>query len=70
MTDITDAEAAEVLWASSEQGKAAVKAAWDRWKQIRRNAPDAALPGVIFVDQADIGAIVYAAYLAAGFGRE
>lgn len=70
MTEITDAEAAEVLWASSEQGKAAVMAAWERWEKIRHNAPDAALPGIIMVDRADISAIVYAAYLAAGWDAE
>lgn len=63
-------ESAEVLWASSEQGQAAVKAAWERWERIRRDAPDAALPGIIFVDQADVRAIVYAAYLAAGWDAE
>ena len=66
MTDITDAEAAEVLWASSEQGKAAVMAAWEKAKALQ-----VADPGTgrfkEGADMADIGAIVYAAYQAAGW---
>jgi hypothetical protein len=68
MTDITDAEAAEVLWASSDEGKAAVLAAC-------RKADDLGLPGTCgrppaVIEPADISAIVYAAYLAAGWDAE
>jgi hypothetical protein len=59
MTEITDAMAAEVLWASDELGKAAVRAAWDKAKSLGLGTRSA--------DIADIGAIVYAAYLAAGW---
>ena len=61
MTEITDAEAAEVLWASSEQGKAAVRAGWEKARKLGLDKPSGHDP-----DMADIGAIVYAAYLAAG----
>jgi hypothetical protein len=61
MTEITDAEAAEVLWASSEQGKAAVKAAWE-WADLHHLDK--------WMDLADVSAIVYAAYLAAGWDDE
>ena len=60
---------AEVLWASTEPGKAAIGAAWTRWEAIRRDAPEAALPGIIFVDQGDIAAVVYAAAQAGGWVR-
>jgi hypothetical protein len=64
MTEITDAEAAEVLWASSEQGKSAVQAAWAKALDLN----------VAFVstgkNMADVRAIVYAAYLAAGWDAE
>jgi hypothetical protein len=59
MTEITDAMAAEVLWASSEQGKAAVRAGWERAESIGVRA-----------DLAEVGAVVYAAYLAAGWDGE
>jgi hypothetical protein len=59
MTDVTDAEAAEVLWASSEQGKAAVQAGWKRAEAIGAR-----------VYLVEVGAIVYAAYLAAGQDAE
>lgn len=55
MTEITDAEVAEIQWASSEEGKAALRAAWDKTKRLGL--------GTRAVDMADIGAIVYAAYL-------
>ena len=65
MTEITDAEAAEVLWASSEQGKAAVEAAREKARQLlvgsKYNMP---------ASMAEIGAILYAAYLAAGWDAE
>lgn len=60
MTEITDAQAAEVLWASSEQGKAAVKAAWE-WASSNLD---------VWPDMPDMTAIVYAAYLAAGWDAE
>lgn len=69
MTGTTDAETAEIAWGASEQGKTAVRAAWARWEQIRRNAPDAALPGIIFVDEADIREIVFAAHQACTAGE-
>ena len=58
MTEITDAEAAEVLWASSEQGKAAHQAAWLKLREL----------GLVpSVDATQLGQIVYAAFLAAGW---
>ena len=56
MTEINDAEVAEILWASSEQSKAACRAAFEKARQIGAS-----------VDHAEVGAIVYAAYLAAGW---
>jgi len=56
MTEITDAEAAEVLWNMSEQARAAVRAAHRRAVEIG-----------VKVDVAGVGAIVYAACLAAGW---
>lgn len=74
MTEITDAEAAEVLWASSEQGKAAVKAAREKARRLdhctQRTPASPPWSGTstdqVSLDIADIGAIVYAAHLAAG----
>jgi hypothetical protein len=67
VTDITDAEAAEVLWASSEQGKAAVKAAWEQAGHLGiANQPARGRS----IDMSDITAIVYAAYQAAGWDSE
>ena len=62
MTEINDAEVAEVLWASSEQGMAAVRAGWERAKQLGLDRPSGH-----DLDMADVGAVVYAAYLAAGW---
>ena len=56
MTEITDAEVAEIQWASSEEGKAAHRAAWERAVQLK-------IPST-FTDRADIGAIVWAAHQA------
>ena len=72
MTDISDAEAAEVLWASSEQGMAAVKAAWDKARVLdhcTQRAPasppwSGTSTDQVSLDMADVGAIVYAAFLA------
>jgi urease accessory protein UreF len=64
MTEIADAEAAEVLWASSDQGKAAVRAALDRAWRVDPEWTKGRL------DPPDIAAIVYAAYLAAGWDAE
>jgi hypothetical protein len=59
MTEITDAEVAEIQWASDEPGKAAVRAAWDKAKQLGyAGTPDSDL------DMADVGAIVWAAHVA------
>ena len=64
MTEITDAMAAEVLWASSEQGKAAVKAACDRARSF----------GVLMtgahLSESNVSGLVYAAFLAAGWDAE
>lgn len=68
MTDITDAETAEVLWASSEQGKAAVMAACRKADELGLTRT-AGRP-VVVIEPADIGAIVYAAYLAIGWDGE
>ena len=63
MTETTDAEAAEILWASSEQGNAAVEAAL---KKAQRLGWAVATTGIA----ADIAAVIYAAYLAAGWDAE
>jgi hypothetical protein len=64
MTKITHAEAAEILWASSEQGEAAIKAACDQARSF----------GVLMtgahLTESDVSGIVYAAYLAAGWDAE
>jgi len=59
---ITDAEAAEVAWASSDEGKAAVRAAWERAGDLGIAGPH---EGMADVHMSDIGAIAYAAHLAA-----
>lgn len=64
MTEINDDEVTEILWASSEAGMAAVKAAWVRAKQLGI-AGHPVVTGGRPIDMADIGAIVYAAFLAA-----
>lgn len=51
MTEIADAEAAEVLWASSEQGKAAVREAYRKAGQLGLD-----------LTMADVSAIVCAAH--------
>lgn len=56
MTEITDAEAAEVLWASSEEGKAAFRAAWQKLREMGLHQ---------HVDMTQLGQVVYAAHLAA-----
>jgi len=56
MTEINDAQVAEILWASSEQGMAAVRAGWEKAQHLGLD-----------LDMADVGAVVYAAYLAAGW---
>jgi hypothetical protein len=69
MTEITDAVVAEVLWASSEQGKAAVKAAWEKAGRLdhctQRTPASPPWSGTstdqVSLDIADVGAIVYAA---------
>lgn len=68
MTDITDAEAAEVLWASTEQGRAARLAACRKADELGLSRT-AGRPAMV-VEPADISAIVYAAYLAAGWDAE
>ena len=65
MTQISDEEAAEVLWASSEQGRAAIRAAWDRAQDLDLDLRQ--WTSVRLRDEADVGSIVYAAYLAAGW---
>ena len=60
MTHITDDEAAEILWASSDEGKAAVRAAWAKARALGLDKPSGH-----DLDMADVGAIVYAAFLAA-----
>lgn len=63
MTRITDGEAAEVLWASSEAGRAAVRAGWDRAQQAGI-AGHPVTSGGRPIDMADIAAVVYAAFRA------
>lgn len=67
MTEITDAEVAEIQWASSEQGKAAVRAAWDKAQQLGLDVRPPSTPAAAM---AYISAVVYAAYLAAGWDGE
>jgi hypothetical protein len=62
MTELTDAETAEIQWASDGQGKAAVRAAWDRAEGLGLDSRPAGM--------ADVGAIVYAAYVAGGWDAE
>lgn len=64
MTDISNEETAEVLWASSEQGIAAVKAAWEEACKLR--VTEGRYPDKI----TDYAPIVYAAHLAAGWDSE
>ena len=59
MTEISDAEVAEIQWASSDQGRVAVRAAHARAVAIGAK-----------VDMAEAGAIVYAACLAAGWNAD
>lgn len=56
MTEISDTEAAEVLWSSDDEGRAANQAAWEAAKRLDllKN-----------LDRADIGALVWAAHQAA-----
>lgn len=61
MTEITVTEAAEVLWAGSEQAKAALKAAWQKLREMGLHQ---------FVDATQLGQIVYAAHLAGGWTGE
>lgn len=75
MTEITDAEATEVLWASSEQSKAAVTTAWETARRLdhctQRTPASPPWSGTstdqVSLDIADVAATVYAAYLAAGW---
>jgi hypothetical protein len=55
MTEITDAEAAEIAWANSERGKAAFKAAWGSLHAMGLHK---------HVDATQLMQIVYAAHLA------
>ena len=59
MTEISDDEVSEIQWASSEEGKAAHKAAWARAQELG-----------IAADRAFIGAIVWAAHRAGLAARE
>jgi hypothetical protein len=67
MTEITDAEVAQIQWASSEQGKAAVRAAWEKAQQLGLDVRPPSTPAAAM---AYISAVVYAAYLAAGWDGE
>lgn len=62
MTEISDAEVAEVQWASSKEGKAAHRAAWERARELGLDKRLGETPGM---DRADVGAIVWAAHRAA-----
>lgn len=72
MTEISDAELDEITWANSDQGQAAVRAAWEKTKEValRRWQDQKPVGAGIDIDIADVSAIVYAAYLAAGWGAE
>ena len=61
MSEISDEEAREILWASSEQGMAAVRAAWDKAQDLDR---DYSRYVTCRLTEADIAAVVYAAYQA------
>ena len=56
MTEITDAEVREIQWASSEEGKAAHRAAWEAAKRLGLSE---------HLDRADVGVLVWAAHQAA-----
>jgi hypothetical protein len=63
MTEITDDAPREVvLWASSEQNRVAVKAGWNIARQMGIVGPRGRQ-----LDMNEIGVIVHAAYLAAGW---
>ena len=70
MTEITDAEVAEIQWASSDEGKAAVRAGWEKAKRLGLDKLSADGPAGHDLDMADVGAIVYAAYLAVREGGQ
>lgn len=55
MTEINDTEAAEVLWSSSEQGKAAFRGAWVKLHKMGLHQ---------HVDATQLGQVLYAAHLA------
>jgi hypothetical protein len=61
--ELSDAQVAEIQWASSEQGMAAVKAACDLARSL------GVLGTRAYLTESDVGAIVYAAYLAAEHAR-
>ena len=65
MTEITDAEVAEIQWASSEDGKAAVRSGWEKAKHLGLDKPSGH-----DLDMADVGAIIWAAHQAAEAMRE
>ena len=52
MTHISDEEAREVLWASGEEGKAQLRAAWDEAQRLGLHR---------FLSMADVGALLWAA---------
>jgi hypothetical protein len=56
MTHISDAEAAEILWASSDEGRAAHRAAWGELRAMGLHE---------HVDMTQLGRIIYAARQAA-----
>jgi hypothetical protein len=68
MTDISDTELDEIMWANSDEGKAAFDAAWAKAKGL--GIVGVGTDRVMGIDMADVGAIVWAAHQAtAGTGE-
>jgi hypothetical protein len=60
-------EEGELRWAASQQGAAAIRAAWDRAQDLDRDLRQWATARL---SESDVAEIVYAAYLAAGWDGE
>jgi hypothetical protein len=63
MTGIDDEQAAEILWASSDDGKAQLRAAWQRAMQLGMLSRTGT--GLQNVTMSDVGALLWAARQAA-----
>jgi hypothetical protein len=60
VTELSDDQAREVLWASSDEGKTQLRAAWDRAVRLGLDASPAG-----HLTMADVGALLWAAHEAA-----